>query len=171
MSKHSRSSGNHARSDGRLQRTLGRLAEGRVEAPARLARWLQAAGFDEAAAAVARGSREGLPPFWTPRRLAALDGLTLDGGSADYPEEPWATGALLSKAGEALLASAVLLVLAQSRRGVALRPATAVRVRRALAVLLVAVEDATREVWPDGLADVPFVVPGEASPAKPGRKT
>lgn len=149
MSKHSRTSEKHARSEGRILAALrGRPVVQRVRAefgPA--ARWLASMGFDDAAAALGRAARTPLGPFWTERRLDVLSILARGDVPIDYPEEPWGTGACLLNAADWIGGAGSFLAHLD---GASISSAHAVRIRRALAVLLVAIQDAEQAAIESG---------------------
>lgn len=157
MSKHSGTTRNDYGPDGRILAALrGKPTTPRVRAafgPA--ARWLAARGFDDAAAALAAAARVELGPFWTERRLEALSELARGEFPIDYPEEPWGTGALLLNASTVIGGAGLFLAYLS---GSSLSSAHAVRIRRALAVLLVAIRDAEKAALDAGgvVRDKPF---------------
>lgn len=111
----------------------------------RAARWLDAQGYHDAAAALSRASRTSLRSFWTEVRLQAFTiAMKYDRAPDFSTDERIATGATLSNAATFLRVAGLLLMLDGMQR---VSSANALRIRRAIALLAVAVLDVIDEDW------------------------
>jgi len=112
----------------------------------RAALWLDANGYAEAAAALASAARANLRGnFWTERRIQALTIAMRADNAPDWTsEEPIATGAVLSNLASFARTAGLLLMIGQMKE---ISPGSAVKIRRAVALLAVAILDATDSAW------------------------
>lgn len=111
----------------------------------RAARWLEANGYFDASQAIARAARGELPPFWTKTRLHAFTTVLLHDNAPDWTSiEPIGTGAVLTNAATFLRAAGLMLLLRPERD---ISPASAAKIRRAIAFLAVAVLDEVKPGW------------------------
>lgn len=111
----------------------------------RAALWLDGRGYHDAAEALARGARGELKQFWSERRLQAFTIALRSDNAPDWSgEEPLATGAVITNAASFLRAAGLMLLLDSEKK---IKPSDASRIRKAVALLAVAVLDATDENW------------------------
>ncbi len=112
----------------------------------RAALWLEANGYIEAAAALASAARTKLGgKFWTERRLQALTIAMLADDAPDWTsEEPIATGAILSNLASFARAAGLLLMIGDIKD---ISPGASAKIRRAVAILAVAILDASDPNW------------------------
>ena len=111
----------------------------------RAARWLEARGFTDAAAALASAAGGELQPFWSERRLQAYTIATRADNAPDWSStEHVATGAVLSNAASFMRGASLLLMIGAMRD---VSSANAVKIRRCVALLSVAILDTCDPNW------------------------
>jgi len=111
----------------------------------RAARWLEARGYSDAAAALATAARGGLQAFWSERRLQAYTIATRADNAPDWSSlEHVATGAVLSNAASFMRGASLLLMIGGMRD---VSSANAVKIRRCVALLAVAILDTCDPNW------------------------
>lgn len=132
--------------EGRDLERLKKAHEGRKVVPRvkptlmQAARWLESAGYHDAAAALTHAARGKLKAFWTHVRVSAFTRMTADAEAE--AKEPFATAELLFATADFLQQKAAA-IHGMSR----LTNEQAVRIRKILAVLAVAVLDLADPDW------------------------
>jgi len=111
----------------------------------RAARWLEARGYSDAAAALSTAARGELKGFWNERRLQALTiALRADNAPDWSSKENVATGAAIGNAASFMRGASLLLMIGQIDP---ISSANAARIRRCIALLAVAILDTTDKNW------------------------
>lgn len=111
----------------------------------RAARWLEARGYSDAANALATAAAGGVQSFWTERRLQAYTIATRSDNAPDWSStETIASGAVLSNLASFMREASLLLMIGNIKD---ISSANAVKIRRSVALLAVAILDTCDPTW------------------------